>query len=80
MHYKLRRESAAPLLANKADSRVRVFYQYFYHHDDRHVVEKVVGYRCSFCEMPCRSLTVRVDRLYPVALHCALPVWHALTS
>lgn len=37
---------------------MRVFYQYFYHNDERHVVEKVVGYRCSFCEMACRSLTV----------------------
>ena len=35
-----------------------MFYQYFYHDGDRHVVEKIAGYSCSFCLMTCRSLIV----------------------
>jgi hypothetical protein len=48
-----------PQLPGRSDSKVRVFYQYFYHNDERHVVEKMVGYKCAFCQMACRSLTVR---------------------
>lgn len=57
LRVEVRREHAASVLPHRTDSKVRVFYQYFYHNDERHVVEKVVGYRCSFCEMACRSLT-----------------------
>jgi hypothetical protein len=50
-----------PQLPDRPDSKVRVFYQYFYHNDERHVVEKMAGYKCAFCRMVCRSLTVRLD-------------------
>lgn len=50
-----------PQLPDRPDGKVRVFYQYFYHNDERHVVEKMAGYKCAFCRMVCRSLTVRPD-------------------
>jgi hypothetical protein len=57
-----------PQLPDRPDGKVRVFYQYFYHHDERHVVEKMAGYKCAFCRMVCRSLTVRPD-----AVRCQVP-------
>lgn len=59
MIVQVQRNAAAPQLGDIEARQPRVFYKYHYHNSERHVVEKVVGYTCSFCQMACRSFPVR---------------------